>query len=45
MVVKGIVFDLGGTLMYLDGEWESVNPIPKYSNSYWENGIWSQGKQ
>ena len=24
MVVKGIVFDLGGTLMYLDGEWEEI---------------------
>jgi len=25
MAVKGIIFDLGGTLMYLDGEWEEVH--------------------
>lgn len=24
MAVQGVIFDLGGTLMYLDGEWEEV---------------------
>ncbi len=25
MAVRGVIFDLGGTLMYLDGEWEEVH--------------------
>lgn len=25
MTVRGVIFDLGGTLMYLDGEWEEVH--------------------